>query len=498
LNLGLRYEIQTAPTERENRQEYFDFSATNPISSAVGFNVPGELVFNNGSNRGLYNTQHTNVAPRIGLAYQIMPKLVFRSGYGVFFVPDYYGNGPSIGYSQATPWVGTVDNQITPFNTLSNAFTGGQVLPQGSALGGLTDVGFGLNPVVNPVRHSPYVQQWMGGFQYSATNNDLIDLTYVGNHGVHVLAQYLEWNQLPTGDLAQGNALNDQVPNPFYGHIAASGCGLDQPTIVRGQLLRPYPEYCSVTEAPPAVGSSSYNALQATYTHRWHSGLNMSVSYTFSKFLDNVQGSSGWAFPGSGSSVRDAYNLARERSVDTSDIPQSLVVNYIYELPFGHGKAMGADWNRPVNAVLGGWQFTGILSAKSGFPLSITPANNNTDSFGGNQRPDLIGDPKPANQSINHWIDASAFAQPPAFTFGNSPRNLASLRAPRYFDWDMGMEKWFPFSERKRLQFRFEMFNALNHPSFFAPDQNLGDASFGTINQAYPARDMQLAIKFYW
>ena len=498
LNLGLRYEIQTAPTERQNRQQYFDFSATNPISAAVGFNVPGELVFNNGSNRGLYNTQHTNVAPRIGLAYQIMPKLVFRSGYGIFFVPDYYGNGPSIGYSQATPWVGTVDNQITPFNTLSNAFTGGQVVPQGSALGGLTDVGFGLNPVVNPVRHSPYVQQWMGGFQYSATNNDLIDLTYVGNHGVHVLAQYLEWNQLPTPDLAQGNALNDQVPNPFYGHIAASGCGLDQPTIVRGQLLRPYPEYCSVTEAPPAVGSSSYNALQATYTHRWHSGLNMSVSYTFSKFLDNVQGSSGWAFPGSGSLVRDSYNLARERSVDTSDIPQSLVVNYIYELPFGHGKAMGADWNRPVNAVLGGWQFTGILSAKSGFPLSITPANNNTDSFGGNQRPDLIGDPKPANQSINHWIDASAFSQPPAFTFGNAPRNLASLRAPRYFDWDMGMEKWFSFTERKRLQFRFEMFNALNHPSFFAPDQNLGDASFGTINQAYPARDMQLAVKFYW
>jgi hypothetical protein len=498
LNLGLRYEIQTAPTERQNHQEYFDFSATNPISAAVGFNVPGELVFNNGSNRGLYNTQHTNVAPRIGVAYQIMPKLVFRSGYGIFFVPDYYGNGPSIGYSQATPWVGTVDNQITPFNTLSNAFTGGQVLPQGSALGGLTDVGFGLNPVVNPVRHSPYVQQWMGGFQYSATNNDLIDLNYVGNHGVHVLAQYLEWNQLPTQDLVQGNALNDQVPNPFYGHIAASGCGLDQPTIVRGQLLRPYPEYCSVTEAPPAVGSSNYNALQATYTHRWHSGLNMSVSYTFSKFLDNVQGASGWAFPGSGSSVRDSYNLARERSVDTSDIPQSLVVNYIYELPFGHGKAMGADWNRPVNAVLGGWQFTGILSAKSGFPLSITPANNNTDSFGGNQRPDLIGDPKPANQSITHWIDASAFSQPPAFTFGDAPRNLASLRAPHYFDWDMGMEKWFSFTERKRLQFRFEMFNALNHPSFFAPDQNLGDASFGTINQAYPARDMQLAVKFYW
>jgi hypothetical protein len=111
-----------------------------------------------------------------------------------------------------------------------------------------------------------------------------------------LLAQYLEWDQLPTADLAAGNSLNDQVPNPFFSQIAASGCGLDQPTVIRGQLLRPFPEYCSVTEAPPAAGSSNYNALQATYTHRWHSGLNLNVSYTYSKFMDDVQGSSVWAF----------------------------------------------------------------------------------------------------------------------------------------------------------------------------------------------------------
>lgn len=501
LNLGLRYEIQTAPTERYNRQEYFDFKATNPISSAVGFSVPGELVFNSDKNRGLYNTSYTNFAPRIGAAYQILPKLIFRAGYGIFFTPNYYGNGPTTGYSQATPWVTTLDNQLTPNLTLSNAFPNGEVLPQGNAQGGLTDVGFGLNPVVNPVRHSPYVQQWMGGFEYSLTNNDLVDISYVGNHGVHVLAQYLEWNQLPTADLALGNALNAQVPNPFFGQITASGCGLDQPTIIQGQLLRPYPEYRSVTEAPPAVGASSYNALQATYTHRWHSGLNLNVSYTYSKFLDNVQGSSGWAFPGTGSQVRDAYNLAPERSVDTSDIPHSLVVNYIYALPVGHGKVLGANWNKPLNGVVGGWQLTGIFYAKSGFPLSISPAQNNTNSFGGNQRPNLIGDPRPANQNINNWINASAFSQPSAFTFGDSPRNLANLRAPKYVDWDMGIQKWWDFSEAKRLQFRIEMFNALNHPNFFAPDTNLGDVSngsFGRIFQAYPARDVQAALKFYW
>ncbi len=430
LNLGLRYEIQTAPTERVNAQQYFDFTATNPISDAVGFTVPGELVFNSSKNRGLYDTQHTNFAPRVGLAYQFMPKLTFRSGYGIFFVPDYYGNGPNIGYSQATPWVTTLNNQLTPNTTLSNAFPNGQVPVTGNSLGALTDVGFGLNPVVNPIRHSPYVEQWMGGIEYAPTNNDLVDISYVGNHGVHVLAQYLEWDQLPTADLALGNALNDLVPNPFFGHITSSGCGLNLATVVRGQLLRPYPEYCSVTEAPPAVGSSNYNALQATFTHRWHSGLNLNVSYTYSKFLDDVQGASGWAFPGTGSSVRDSYNLAAERSVDTTDIPHSLVVNYIYALPFGKGKTLGGNWTTPVNAVLGGWQLTGIFNAKSGFPLSISPAQNNTDSFGGNQRPNLVGNPVPANQNIHNWIDAAAFTQPAAFTFGDSPRNLANLRPP--------------------------------------------------------------------
>jgi hypothetical protein len=517
LNLGLRYEIQTAPTERSNDQEYFDFTATNPISKVVGTNYPGELVFNSSNNRGLYNTSFKNFAPRIGAAYQLLDKLVLRGGYGIFFVPNYYGNGPNIGYSQGTPWVTSLNSGLNPFTTLSgnsnascsngatkiacqSAFPNGEVEPTGNSLGGLTDVGFGLNPVIDPVRHSPYVQQWMGGVQYSLTNDDLIDIAYVGNHGVHVLSQYLEWDEMPAADLAQGNALLNQVPNPFFGAITSSGCGLDQPTVAQGQLLRRFPEYCSVTEAPPAVGGSTYNALQATYTRRWHSGLDVNVSYTYSKFEDNVQGGAGWAFPGSGSSVRNSYNLAAEHSVDVSDTPHSLVVNYNYELPFGKNKLIGGGWNKAVNAALGGWQLSGILTARSGLPLSINPATNNTGGFGFNQRPDLVPgvNPVPQDQSLTHWINPAAFAQPAAFTFGDSPRFLADLRAPRYFNWDMGIHKWWGLGEERRLQVRFEMFNALNHPDFFEPDTNLGDATFGTITSAYPARSVQFGLKFYW
>jgi hypothetical protein len=508
LNLGLRYEIQTAPTERINAQQYFDFTAVNPISSKVGFNVPGELVFNTSGHRSLYNTPHKNFAPRVSAAYQLRDKIVLRGGYGVFYVPSYYNQGPNIGYSQGTPWVTTLNSGLNPSSTLSgnatlglpSAFPSGQVPVTGNSLGGLTDVGFGLNPVVNPIRHSPYVQQWMLGAQYSFTNNDLLDISYVGNHGVHVLAQYLEWNEFPVSDLAKGNQLNAQVPNPFFGAITSSGCGLNNPTVQQGQLLLPFPEYCSVTEAQPAAAGSTYNALQATYTHRWHSGLQLNVSYTFSKFLDNAQGSSGWAFPGSGSSVRNSYNLAAERSVDASDLTHSLVVNYTYELPFGKGKQFGGDWNKPMNAVLGGWQWSGILTTHSGLPISINPAANNTGGFGFNQRPNIVPgvSPVPANQSIHDWINPAAFSQPQPFTFGNSPRFLSSLRAPGYFNWDMGIQKYWNFSESRRLQFRIEMFNALNHPNFFVPDSNLGDANFGTITGAYPARSVQFAGKFYF
>ena len=510
LNLGLRYEIQGAPTERFNAQQYFDFQAANPINAAIGSTslgtVRGAVAYNSSDNRSLYRTQYKNFAPRVGFAYQVMPKLVFRSGYGVFFLPNWYNQGPNLGFSQPTPWVTTLPDGVTPADPLSNAFPNGQVPVSGNSLGALTGIGTGINPAVDRNRPSSYVQQWMGGVQYELTNNDLIDITYFGNHGVHALSQFINVNQLPDTDLALGPALTANVPNPFFGHITAGNCGLNAPTVPQQQLLRPYPEYCDVTEAGAPVGNSSYNALQATYTHRWHAGLNVNVSYTFSKFIDDVQGASGWAFPGSASKVRDVYNIGRDRSVDVSDIPHSLVVNYVYELPVGKGKLAGGQWSGPVNQILGGWQLTGIFTAKSGFPLSISPASDQMGQFGASSRPDVIGNPKPSNQNVNNWIDGAAFTNAQALTFGNAPRTFGNLRSPHYINWDMGIQKWWSFSEAKRLQFRLEMFNTFNHPNFFAPDQNLSDynpsdllhSTFGKISQAYPSRDVQAALKFYW
>jgi len=516
-NLGLRYEIQTAPTERHNAQNYFSFTAENPISAAVGASYPGEVIFNSPNNSGLYKTLYNNIAPRISVAIQAANKLVVRGGYGIFYVPNYYGQGPNDGFSQPTTWITSLNNGLNPASTLSGnanvnceaqigvfapcgtAFPTGERLPTGNAAGGLQDVGFGVS-AANYNRNTPYVQQWMAGIEYSFTPNDLLDIRYVGNHGTDVLATGEQWNEMSAGNLALGNALYNAVPNPFYGKITSSSCGLNNPTISLEQTLLPFPEYCSVYEGEPAVGTTSYNALEVTFKHRWHSGLDLNLSYTYSKFMDDVQGNSGWAFPGSGTNNLNAYNLAADYSVDVSNIPHRFVASYVYELPVGKGKRYGANWNKGVDAVLGGWAWSGILTAESGLPISIQPAVNNV-GFGFNQRPNVVAgvNPIPANQSINDWLNPAAFSQPAAFTFGDAPRFFSNIHGPKYFDWDMGVQKWWNIRESMRVQFRFEMFNALNHPDFFQPDTNLGDGPrFGTITSAYQARTVQFAGKFYF
>ena len=370
-----------------------------------------------------------------------------RAGYGIFYVPNFYGQGPNDGFSQITPWTNSLNNGLTPASTLSGnpnvdceavpgvpapcgpAFTT-ERLPTGNSAGGLQDVGFGTT-ITNHSRNTPYVEQWMAGGQYSVTPNDLVDISYVGNHGTNLLATGLQWEQMSPGNLTQGNALFNSVPNPFFGHITSSSCGLNNPTIILEQTLIPFPQYCSVFEPQPAVGTSSYDALQVTYTHRWHSGLDLNVSYTYSKFRDDVQGNSGWAFPGSGTNNLYSYNLAADYSVDASNVPHRFVVSYIYDLPVGKGKHFGSEWSTPVDAVLGGWAWSGILTAESGLPLSIQPASNNV-GFGFNQRPNVVPgvNPVPANRSIDNWINANAFSQPDAFTFGDAPRFFADLHGP--------------------------------------------------------------------
>ena len=500
-NLGLRYDIQLAPTEKHDRQVYFDPTAVNPISELAGGNYRGQLVYNKSGNRGLYKTAYTNFAPRVGLSYSALTNLVVHGGFGVFFPTTYLGTPNAIGYSQTTTFVSSLNGGINPASTLGNPFPQGVLPITGSSLAGLTSVGQPLSAVVYQ-RPSPYVEQWMFGFQYLPTARDVVEVAYVGNHGIKIATgNGVNLNQLAPQYLSRGTALVQPVNNPFYGQpsVVGSGCGLDQPTIPAFQLLLPMPQYCdSVTSSVAPVGASNYNALQSRYTHRVNDGLTVMASYTYSKFISNVSGPEEWALilP---STTRNYYNLDAERSVDANDIPHSMVLSYIYLLPFGKGKRFGSNLGGAMNTVIGGWEISGTSTFKKGVPLSINGNINPGSTFGGNQGVNVIGDPNQVDhKGINQWFNASAFGQADAGTFGNAPRFFSRLRAPGINNTDLSISKWFDMTDTVRAQFRVEMFNALNHANFAPPNTTFGAAGFGTITDASGARNIQLALKIYW
>jgi hypothetical protein len=500
LNLGLRWEVQTPFTERHNRQAYFDRNMINPISNTTGLAVAGEEVYSTSGRRGLYNANLSNIAPRFGFTYLVEPHLVARGGYGIFFPPQaFVGIQSSPGYSQTTNFNPSNDGGVTLNATLSNPFPSGLLTPTGNSLGGLTDVGNNASTGVPLNRHSALVQQYSLGLQYAFTTNDVITATYVGNRGEHLLTDNVNRSQVNPALVTPANGANltALVPNPFYGSITSSACGLDQPTIQQGHLLQPFPQFCSVSEAQAPEGDSFYNALLIDYNHRFHAGLNLLVSYTYSKFIDDTSGTADWAYRGNPSGYRDSYNLKLDKSIDGTNQPNSLVVNYIYSLPVGRKGKYLSNINRAEDAVIGGWQVSGVTSIKSGLPLNVS-GGGNTNEWGGNQRPDQIANPVLSHKTIQEWFNTKAFAAPAPYSLGNTARYLSYLHSPAYDDWDLSLEKTWPLLDKLDLLGRAEFYNLPNHPNFFTPDTGINDGSYGQITQAFDSREVQFALKLLW
>ena len=495
LNLGLRWDMQTAPTDRFDRLSYWT-KDKNPISDQVGLNLIGALKYTGNANpRGVYDAQKTNFAPRIGITYSPLSKFVMRAGFGLFYTPaiefgDYEGLSLN-GFTQTTPFVGSVDG-VTPANLLSNPFPNGLLLPPGKGAGALTNIGLSTNAVLRD-RPTPYVEQWTYSLQYELPLNTVLEMAYVGNHGVKLPYAGFEMNQIDPKFLSLGNQLLQPVANPFSGVITVGA--LSGPTVPYGQLLRPYPQFDGVSAVQPPSGMSTYHALDLSLNKRFSNGLQFLLTFTASKYLATPEGNEGWA-AGNAQAVRNWYDTSLEKSLMSNDIPKSFVASYIYELPVGKGKPVHPE-NKIVEGIIGGWQVSGVLTAKDGFPLAITTATNNTNSFGGNQRPNLVGDPHNSNPTIDKWFNTAAFAQPPAFTFGNVPRTMPNLRAPGLLNWDSTIQKNFQvFGEGRRIQLRGEFYNLTNRANFYSPNTQFGNASFGVITGALPGRSVQLGIRF--
>jgi hypothetical protein len=510
LNLGFRYEVQTPTTYRHNVGSVFNPNELNPVSYSVGKPYLGALQFLGVGNRDSYNPNYNNMAPRLGFSYQVRPNAVIHGGYGIFFPPAMTCcfEVDSDGFSASTGISTSLDGGITPNPavTTSNPWPYGYNAITGNSLGEYQQLG--NNAASNyRVRSSPYVQQWLLGVQYAITPNDQIDVNYVGNRGTRMITSYISHDQLNPQYLSMGTAaLNAQVANPFYGVIKSSSCGLDQPTITESHLLSPYPQYCYVQENDAPLGFSDYNALQVNYNHRVSRGLTTLVSYTYSKFLDNVEGNNSWSYNGN-SAPANNYNLAAEKSVDGGDVPQALVANYVYQIPVGRGKTFGSGMNRLSDSLIGGWELSQIIAFKQGIPIAIS--GNDIASYGGNPRPNYSGNLHVSNPSLKEWFNTGAFSFAPYGTWGNTPRYFSNLRGPRYQNWDTSLDKNWAFKESMRIQFRAELFNTFNHPNFYSPsgtsysgcDPNASSScasSFGQITSAFPSRTIQMAGKFYW
>ncbi|MBV9085401.1 MAG: TonB-dependent receptor, partial [Acidobacteriaceae bacterium] len=500
LNLGLRYEVETGRNERYNRLSWFDPSVLNPIGPQVGIpNLTGGLRFVgvNGDPTRQKATNWNRWGPRFGLAYNVLPSTVIRAGYAIFYLPatgdDQGTNLGGSGFFATTPYVASLNGNLTPAGTLSNPFPQGIVQPTGSSLGLRTLLGQDIVSVYHNDR-SAYSQQWNFDVQHQLRGNVLFDLAYAGSKGT-ALPVDIQLDQLPDQYLSLGPALLQQVPNPFFGVIATGP--LTQPVVARGVLLRPFPEFNSVNIRAVHEGNSIYHSMQVKVERRFRNGFSLLGAYTWSKMITDAGSrlSINFANPG----LQDSNNLRAERSLANIDVPQRFVLSYNWQLPFGSGKLFLTGGGTFTQKIVSGWEVNGITTIQNGLPLGLTTSINQTNSLGGGSRPSNNGHSAALSGSVenrlNQYFNTTVFSQPPAFTFGNTSRTLPDVRAPGLINFDFSAIKNTRFYERYNLQFRAEFFNVLNRVNFGGPGTTFGTSTFGVINSAGDPRISQLALK---
>jgi hypothetical protein len=530
LNLGLRYDLQGPWSERFNRLTYFDPKATNYLTRyLVAGSTPvfGDAFLVSPGSRNNLPLRKLDFSPRVGLAYSIDSKTVVRSGYGIFWIPDYvsFSLNPlnDMVNGGATTYTGTVDG-THPVNTIALPFPAGIALPPGRNLGTMGTQQFLTQVVqsiteVNPGNHPQgYVQQWNVDVQRELPAGFFVSAAYVGSRGTH-LAQYSQQiNQISDALLAQAAAqvnpslpnprqnvtLVQSTPNPFF--INGQALALAGPTTTVGQLLRPYPQYAGVQLAGQGSYDSIYHSFQLTVQRRFADAGSLLVAYTNAKLISDTDTLTAWVETGVGG-IQDNNNLRGERSLSSQDVPQRLVFSYVLDLPFGKGRRYLSGAQGWKEKLVGGWGVDGVTIFQRGFPLVFTNGQvNGTTLFGGGSRPNVIpgcaaGRSTPRNAE---WFNTICFAAPPDFIFGNEPRVDPRLRAQGISNFDFALFKRARFgsNERLGLEIRTEFFNLFNRTQFAPPNTvccTANNSNFGVVTSTATGtnpRLVQFGLKF--
>ncbi len=507
LNLGFRYEYDRPHWEKEYRESYWNLDDPSPLNGQVaGYDLRGFFEFTSKDNPSPFDSVWNNWQPRVGLAYAVNDQTSIRAGYGLFYTMARSAVKGSLGagFTSQSQVEWSRDSHRTRYAKLDNPYPDGLTLPTGSSLGAMTFVGLNASTIVRE-NEKPSYHSWNFSIQRQLTPSSLVEINYTGTKGSHQYVPITNLSPLLPVYWDKGRtALNTMVANPFHGVITDPRSALSLPTTQLHRLLRPMPHYLNASRggSEPGMGDSIYHSMQLRFEKRFSRGLSLLAHYTISKALDNFgAGSSSWTWLGGSSSLQNIYNLKNERAHSMSDIPQRAIITFSYELPIGTGKALGANWGRLANALAGGWQVSGFATFQSGVPIAVSQSGGNI--WDASQRPNLIGDPNPGGAVIdrlNRYFDPAAFSQPAPDVYGTAPRYL-NYRAPGIRNCDITMFKNFVVKEGMRAEFRFEMQNLTNTPSFGNPASAFGATNFGQITgykQGIGARQSQIGLKFHF
>jgi hypothetical protein len=492
INAGLRYELYTQPIDQNNLGSLFDISTGN-------FAIPGQ----NGYSRAMVHGDHRDWGPRVGLAYQVSPKLVVRGGYGIFYAMRAQGQQATL-FSENVPNIPTlILPAITPQGTITPPYTIStpiQTVPSISSLAGFTaakpyNVQIKTQSLQNGLM--PQLQQYNLDLQYQLARTLLVEASYSGAKGTHFTSGNIDQNQAPIS-----SALNN----------------------TNTQANRPFPNMASNILTLMSIATSNYNALNVKVQNQMSHGLEFLANYTWQKDLQ-YGGDGPASINQTGTSiVMNTYDVKASYSVADMNIAQTLTGSALYQLPVGSGQRF-LNTKGPVNAALGGWVVNGILSIRTGFPsdvhTSVIPGGINA-SF---NVPDcVVGVPKLLpNHSVDHYFNPAAFTIPqslPTSTggteteWGNCGKNIITGPTSKNLDSSLFKNFYFSDSQRIYLQFRVEAFNTTNTPAFSLPAAsdatltckgnpgtlcNSGNSAFGAlVNGTATGRQIQFAGKLYF
>jgi len=471
LNLGMRWMGTTGFSDRDGNARSFDPTIINPATGQPG--AMWYAVTATNGRTALQQSRFNNWMPRLGFAYLWGEKTTIRGGWGMYNYPwnvDTYGSNGLGNVFTSSGNIVDATNNVAPVVVLSS---NGDTNYQGAR-------GSSVNSRFQKAPTAPesYNGQSVGFQQYDQPVPRLYSYNFTIQHqlasSLMVEASYVGSKQkyLPfTTDL-------NQVPQDKLGPNSAQ--------------FRPYP-FQSITGVIPA-GYSNYDSLQLMVTQRFNSGLTFNFNYVWSHMLSNQESSAQGQQAGT-IVYQNAYDPAANYGNSNFDVRHAFKGYTVYELPFGHGRAH-LNQNKFADAIIGGWRLSGSVVAQSGSPFTPVMAVNNSFSLSNNNSwyPNIVGNPRLENPTIDRWFDVNAFAAPAPGTFGNMGRNI--LVGPGMFQMNASLAKTFTLREGLFFDLTGNANNALNHPSFGQPDRTIGPGRIGNITSTrVPSRQIEIVLK---